>query len=188
MFTILTQPPSITTPSLEASDHINNSLLTLAAQMKSINQIPEPVSPKISHMWNHLQYLRLLPYNNILLHHIQGCLLPLLRMYSVRGCPMMEYSSPPHQTNFNILLQYQISTNIANNPKLHVSTIRYHTDTPFVLPPNTQVQVFGIDYHNNYLYKTSSPLMQTTSTVLMGERTQLIVYWKAKQRMFRQPV
>ena len=41
--TILTHPPSTTTPSLEAGDPIRNALLTLATQLKRIETIPEPI-------------------------------------------------------------------------------------------------------------------------------------------------
>ena len=43
IITILTSPPSTTTPSLEAGDPVRNVLLTLATQLHRIDTIPEPV-------------------------------------------------------------------------------------------------------------------------------------------------
>ena len=43
IITILTSPPSTTTPSLEAGDPVRNALLTLATQLHRIDTIPEPV-------------------------------------------------------------------------------------------------------------------------------------------------
>ena len=43
IITILTNPPSTTTPSLEAGDPVRNALLTLATQLHRIDTIPEPV-------------------------------------------------------------------------------------------------------------------------------------------------
>ena len=42
IITILTDPPSTTTPSLQAGDPVRNALLTLATQLKRIDTIPEP--------------------------------------------------------------------------------------------------------------------------------------------------
>lgn len=44
IITILTTPPSTTTPSLQAGDPVRNALLTLATQLKRIDTIPEPVT------------------------------------------------------------------------------------------------------------------------------------------------
>ena len=40
IITILTQPPSTTTPSLEAGDPVRNALVTLATQLNRIDHIP----------------------------------------------------------------------------------------------------------------------------------------------------
>ena len=48
IITLLTQPPSTTTPSLAAGDPIRNALLTLATQLKRIDNIPMDKSPPSS--------------------------------------------------------------------------------------------------------------------------------------------
>ena len=49
IITILTQPPSTTTPSLQAGDPVRNALTTLATQLQRIEDIPElPSTPAAS--------------------------------------------------------------------------------------------------------------------------------------------
>jgi hypothetical protein len=48
IITILTQPQSPTTPTLQAGDPVRNALLTLATQLKRIDNIPEPLPPPVS--------------------------------------------------------------------------------------------------------------------------------------------
>jgi hypothetical protein len=47
IITILTQPQSPTTPTLQAGDPVRNALLTLATQLKRIDNIPEPLPPPV---------------------------------------------------------------------------------------------------------------------------------------------
>ena len=43
IITLLTQPPSTTSPSLEAGDPIRNALLELATQLGRIDSLPDPI-------------------------------------------------------------------------------------------------------------------------------------------------
>ena len=60
--TILTQPPSITTPSLQAGDPVRNALLTLATHLKQVEPIPPVVA--FEGVYTCHSYTSITPYIN----------------------------------------------------------------------------------------------------------------------------